>query len=191
MIKKLPVCIALIGALALGGCGGGDSDTSTSTGESAASGSVQETAASGQESGNSNPRLSFNERFAKSPANDGLTEEINAICKSGKDQGAQAMSLYLKKHGGSQPTDQQVIAGFRATVAPEIERDVKEIRALRIPADANEAVEGFAVALSEVPYTASKNATRVAFINYGFEHIDELARILELDACVYKPIAAG
>jgi hypothetical protein len=200
-IKRFSICIVAIGALILGGCGGSGNDTSTSKGEGTANASKEQGAAntsagkstaSGQEISSSGPRLSFNERFAKSPANDKLTKEINAICTRDKAQGAQAMSLYLKKHGGAgQPTDQQLIDAFRASVVPAIETAVKEIRTLKVPADSEEAVNGFWVAMSEVVYTASKNPTRVAFINQGFEHIDRLARLLDLDACIYGPITAG
>jgi len=169
--------IALV--VALGGCGGGDSSSSATTG-----GEATGTATQGESGGAS----------GKSPAPSGglskaeFVKRANAICEKRKKQSLAKMGAYVKQHkrgtGGTNAA--LIVEAVKAVFLPGVETQVKEIRALGAPPGDEAEVEDFLTALEEGVAGASEaSGSPSAAFGKSFARSAKLAREYGIDGCVY------
>lgn len=144
----------MTGFLALAGCG--DSGTTAESGEGTAR------------------RPTSKKAFA---------EKANRICNRNKQNEYRAVISYLERHRNSkEPRPQRINRAIRVAYLPRIERQIKEIRALPPPRGEGWQVTAFIVALKEGIYSMRRSSS--ADLKRSFQHSAELARALDITACV-------
>ncbi len=183
------IAIVVLALFVLPGCGGDDDGGSASGGSTVASsdtGGESDEGGSSEEDGGSESDAAGEEGEDASGAQTGpnaeFVEEANAICTKNSEKLQNEMKVFLAQNVNKDET-KALEDLTHNVVLPSLEREIKAIRALGLPAGEEEQVEAILTGMEGVLDKASANPSGFAEIKSPFAKPEKLADDYGLPEC--------